>query len=175
MEVRVLHIKITMIRCLLNLLDDFTVLRRSGWNISADVPILRRSNWLLASTIFSKLFRFAPFSPKRSKSVRCLAVHISLVSRNCIKHSVAKDRIVWNRYRMRKWQNLLRNFRQKIKIKSRCRNRRRKNHRNNYIRLYRFNVWLLSSSPRDIRRFPQIRSHLLWEPSNVRKSHGLES
>lgn len=111
-----LHIKITMIRCLLNLLDDFTVLRRSGWNVSADVPILRRSNWLLAPTIFSKLFRFAPFSRKRSKNVLCLAVHISLVSSNCIKHSVAKDRIVWNRYRKRKWQNLLRNFRQKIKI-----------------------------------------------------------
>lgn len=135
-----LHIKITMIRCLLNLLDDFTVLRRSGWNISANVPILRGSNWLLASTIFSKLFRFAPFSRKRSKNVLSLAVHISLVNRNCIKHSVAKNRIVWNRYRKRKWQNLLRNFRQKIKIKSCCRNRQRKKHRNNYIGLYRFNV-----------------------------------
>lgn len=162
MEVRVLHIKITMIRCLLNLLDDFSVLRRSGWNISADIPILRRSNWLLASTIFSKLFRFAPF----------LAVHVSLVSRSCIKHSVAKDRIVWNRYRKRKWQNLLRNFRQETKLKSCCRNWQRKKHRNNYIRLYRFNAWSFighsPSSPRDSLRFPQIRSYLLWESSNVR-------
>lgn len=133
-----LHIKITMIRCLLNLLDDFSVLRRSGWHISADVPILRRSNWLLASTIFSKLFSFAPFFCP--KNVLCLAVHISLVSRSCIEHSVAKDRIVWNRYRKRKWQNLLRSFRQKTKLKSCCRNRQRKKHRNNYMRLYRFNA-----------------------------------
>lgn len=47
MEVHALHIKITMIRCLPNLLDDFTALRGSwGGTVSADVSILARK-WRL--------------------------------------------------------------------------------------------------------------------------------
>lgn len=71
MEVHALHIKITMIRCLPNLLDDFTALRGSwGGTVSADVSILARKwrlfhPWTASFLGQAAALRFRPLSPPK--------------------------------------------------------------------------------------------------------------